>query len=203
MNLIFWFRKLRLNLKKKSKFPLEALLDSKMSWTRTQDILYYSIRVFPNCIRKTKIKKSFWGRWPGPGHCCLTIWLLYYITLHIYRTRLGLRIDKGMRSHRVLCLGIILLWRKLLHPVRVYFHGLLFSLHQQCCGSLATALPQGIHHIGQIGDDVAWAFQHAGVLLSRNRCTSMTWRLMAKMPNMPAFKLVQYTGDMKTYLSLG
>ena len=31
MNLIFWFRKLRLNFKKKSKFPLEALLDSKMS----------------------------------------------------------------------------------------------------------------------------------------------------------------------------
>lgn len=91
------------------------------------------------------------------------------------------RRHNGMSSHRVLCLGIILLYCKLLHPVRVHFHGLLFSLHQQCWRALATALPQGIHHISQIGDDVARALQHARVLKSRNRRTLMTWQLMVKM----------------------
>lgn len=80
-----------------------------------------------------------------------------------------LRLLEVVNSHRILRLGIIILHCQLLHPVWVNFQGLLFTLHQKRWGTLATALPQSIHDISQIGDDMAWAFQHAGVLKHSSR----------------------------------
>lgn len=72
---------------------------------------------------------------------------------------------KNLRvSYWIFSLRIIFLHCQLLHPVWVHLHGLLLSVHQKRGVPLSTALPQGIHHISQVRDNVAGTLQYTRML---------------------------------------
>ncbi len=89
-------------------------------------------------------------------------------------------------------LRVFLLYGQLLHPVRVNFNSLLLSLHQELGRALATALPQSVHHICQVGNDVAgtlpacWHAANKSVsLMVWHKCVQMDTIKMDLTPTLP------------------